>query len=107
MVIEHNNVFFCLVDTNKPDIAIVKYKFALRHLEVQIDRADPRILNLIVKDHKGEYIDLCMYLDEVQKVTSVKRLLEEQRKCSRNTEYILLVSYFDELLNNWNQEFNI
>jgi hypothetical protein len=107
MVIEQNYVLFCLVDPNKQDSATVKYKYALRHLEVQIDRADPRILNLIVKDNKNEYIDLCMYLDEIQKVGNIKRMLEEQRKCSRNTEFILLVSYFDELLNNWNLEFNI
>lgn len=107
MLIEQNHVLFCLIDTNKSDIAVVKHKYALRHLEVQVDRADPRILNLIVKDNKNEYIDLCMYLDEIAKVTSLKRMLEEQRKSSRNTEYILLVSYFDELLNNWNIEFNI
>lgn len=107
MLIEQNYVLFCLVDSNKQDTATVKYKYALRHLEVQIDRADPRILNLIVKDNKNEYLDLCMYLDEIGRVANIKRMLEEQRKSSRNTEFILLVSYFDELLNNWNLEFNI
>ena len=107
MLIEQNYVLFCLVDSTKLDTATVKHKFALRHLEVQIDRADPRILNLIVKDSKNEYIDLCMHLDEIGKVSGIKRMLEEQRKSSRNTEFILLVSYFDELLNNWNLEFNI
>lgn len=107
IVIEQNYILFCIIDQNKNDIAIVKYKYALRHLELQIDRADPRILNLIVKDSKNEYIDLCLYMDEVGTVTTLKRLLEEHRKSSRNTEYILLVSYFDEMLNKWSLEFNI
>ena len=107
MLIEKNYLLFCILDNYKTDTAIVKFKYALRHLEVQIDRADPRILNLIVKDNKNSYIDFCLYLDEIGQVTNLKRMLEEQRKSSRNTEFILLVSYFDELLNNWNLEFNI
>jgi hypothetical protein len=107
MLIEHNHILFCLVDNNKPDTAVVKYKYALRHLEVQFDRADPRILTLCLKDNKKEFLDLFMYLDEIGKVTSIKRMLEEQRKSTRNTEFIMLVSYFDELLNKWNLEFNI
>lgn len=107
MLIEHNYVLFCLVELNKIDTATVKYRFALRHIEVQIDRADPRILNLIVKDNKNAYLDLCLYLDEIGKVSNLKRILEEQRKSTRNTEYIILVSYFDQLLNNWDLESNI
>ena len=99
MLIEQNYVLFCIVETNKIDTATVKYRYALRHLEVQIDRADPRILNLIVKDNKNSYIDFCLYLDEINKVLNLKRMLEEQRKSSRNTEWNLI--YKTQLNNNY------
>jgi hypothetical protein len=79
---------------------LIKYKYALRHLEAQFDRSDPRMLNIIVK-HKNNYIDISMCFEDVNKTAGVKKSLEEQRKSSRNTEYLLLDSYFDDLISKW------
>ena len=106
MLIDQNYIMFCVPDPNKSSYAIIKNKFALRHLEVQIDRSDPRILNIIVKD-KNDFTDLALYLEDVTKASNLKTQLEEHRKSSKNTELILLISYFDELLNKFNFDFNI
>lgn len=100
LLIYQNHLYFALPELKDSSFAIIKYKFALRHLEAQVDRSDPRILNIIVKD-KNNYIDISMYYEDVNKTTSVKKSLEEQRKSSRNTEYLLLDSYFDDLISKW------
>ena len=81
-------------------MSIIKYKFALRHIEVQVDRSDPRLLNLIVVD-KGRYNEISLAFDDVKLTLNVKKNLEEQRKSARNTEYLLLDSYFDDLITKW------
>src|SRR5690606_16708987 len=96
MLIYQNHLYFSQIDINDNNFVNIKYKYALRHLEAQIDRSDPRILNLIVKD-KNSYIDISLSFEDVSMTTNVKRSLEENRKSSRNTEYLLLDSYFDEL----------
>lgn len=100
MVIYQNHLYFAQPDLKDQSFSIIKYKYALRHLEAQIDRSDPRVLNLIVKD-KNQYIDISLYFDDVTKTTAVKKSLEEHRKSSRNTEYLLLDSYFDDLISKW------
>ncbi len=100
LLIYQNHLYFAQSDVKEPQFALIKYKYALRHLEAQIDRSDPRILNLIVKD-KNNYLDLSLYFEDVNRTTSVKKSLEEQRKSFRNTEYLLLDSYFDDLISKW------
>lgn len=106
MCIDQNYLVFCTPDPLKTEFAIVKNKYALRHLEVQMDRSDPRILNTIVKE-KEDLIDLAIYFDDVNRATTIKKQLEEHLKNSKSTEFILLVSYFDELLNKFNLDYNI
>ena len=100
LLIYQNYLYFAQPDLKDPQFALIKYKYALRHLEAQFDRSDPRILNLIVKD-KNNYIDISLYFEDVNKTSSVKKSLEEQRKSSRNTEYLLLDSYFDDMISKW------
>jgi hypothetical protein len=100
MLIYQNNLHFAQIDINDNNFVNIKYKYALRHLEAQIDRSDPRILNLIVKE-KSSYIDLSLSFDDVSITTNVKRSLEENRKSSRNTEYLLLDTYFEDLISKW------
>jgi hypothetical protein len=106
MCIDQNYLVFCLPDSNRPEYAIVKNKYALRHIEVQIDRGDPRVLNLLVKE-KNTISEQSIYLDDINKANTLKKQLEEHKKNSKNTEFILLVSYFDELLNKFNLDYNI
>ena len=100
MVIYHNHVYFALPEIKDSSFSVIRYKFALRHIEAQLDRADPRILNLVVLD-KGQYIELSLYLEDVRKTMQIKKTIEEHRKSARNTEYLLLDSYFDDLISNW------
>jgi hypothetical protein len=100
MMIYQNHLHFAQLDINDNNFVSIKYKYALRHVEAQIDRSDPRILNLIVKDKSG-YIDLSLSFDDVSVTTNVKRSLEENRKSSRNTEYLLLDTYFEDLISKW------
>ena len=100
LLIYQNHMFFAQPDQKDPSFAQIKFKYALRHLEAQFDRSDPRVLNLIVKD-RNIYIDITLYFEDVNKTAAVKKSLEEQRKSSRNTEYLLLDSYFDDLISKW------
>ena len=56
---------------------------------------------------KEDLIDLAIYFDDVNRATTIKKQLEEHLKNSKSTEFILLVSYFDELLNKFNLDYNI
>jgi hypothetical protein len=100
MMIYQNHLYFAQPDLKDSSLSVVKYKYALRHLEAQIDRSDPRVLNLIVKD-KNSYMDIALTFEDVSKTTTVKKSLEENRKSSRNTEYLLLDSYFEDLISKW------
>jgi len=79
---------------------LIKYKYALRHIEAQFDRSDPRILNILAKDKNNTMVDLSVNFDDMGKTQNIKQNIEEIRKSARNTEYLLLDSYFDDLINN-------
>jgi hypothetical protein len=100
LLIYQNHIYFAKLDAENTNLVTIKFKYALRHLEAQIDRSDSRLLNLIVKD-KNSYIDLCVSFDDANITPTLKRSLEENRKSSRNTEFLLLDSYFDDLINKW------
>lgn len=100
MLVYQNNLYFGLPDNKDQLFTMIKYKYALRHLEAQIDRGDPRILNLIVYE-KGKYMEIALAFEDVTRTTAIKKNLEEHRKSARNTEYLLLDSYFDDLISKW------
>lgn len=50
LLIYHNYLLFCKPDDNDNQYCYLKHKHALRHVEVQIDRSNPRILYLAVKE---------------------------------------------------------
>ena len=50
LLIYQNHIYFAKLDIENTNLVTIKFKYALRHLEAQIDRSDSRILNLIVKD---------------------------------------------------------
>ena len=106
MCIDQNNLVFCTPDSEKCEYAVVKNRYSLRNIDVQIDRNDLKMLNLIVKE-KSNVIELSISLDDVSKANTLKKQLEDHRKNTKNTEFILLLSYFDELLNKFNLDYNI
>lgn len=96
-----NYLVFVQPDLKNADMVVIRFKYALRDLESQTDRSDPRILNLIAKDKNGAYTDLSLSFDDVNKLVSAKKSLEENRKTSRNMELMLMNSYFEALLNDF------
>ena len=49
-MIYHNYIILCQPSENDHNDVILKHKHPLRHVEVQIDRSNPRILCLAVKE---------------------------------------------------------
>lgn len=99
LIIFQNYIFFGQIDQKINGCLIIKCKYALRHIEGHFDRLDPRILNLVAKDKNGSYIDISVSFDDMGKSSNIKQSIEENRKSARNTEYLLLDSYFEELVN--------
>jgi hypothetical protein len=97
LIIYQNHLIFATTEANNPMHFLIKYKYALRHIEIQFDKSDPRVLNLIAKE-RNNYIDLSILFDEINKCSAMKKLIEENRKSSKNTEYLLFDSYFDSML---------
>ena len=106
MCIETNYLVFCAPDTLKTEFAIVNHKYPLRQLLVQIDKNDSKVLNIIAKE-KQYLNELVIYFDDSNRTTIIKKQLEEFQKNSVSNQFILLVSYFDELLNKFNLDHNI
>jgi len=98
MIIFQNQLCFASIDTNKNDVVTMKYKYPLRYVEAHFDRSDPRLLNIVAKDNNS-FVDLSVYFDEMGKTSNIKQIIEENRKSERNNEYLLLDSYFAELIN--------
>jgi len=97
LIIYQNYLIFAINECkDKLNLKII-YKYALRHIEVQLDKFDTKALNLIAKE-KNNYIDLSILFDDSSKSSVMKKLIEENRKSSKNTEYLLFDSYFDSLL---------
>lgn len=97
LIIYQNYLLFATNEYKSKLNIKIKFKYALRHIEVQFDKFDPRCLNLIAKE-KGAYVDLFIGFDEMNKSSIMKKILEENRKSSKNTEYLLFDSYFENLL---------
>lgn len=97
LILYQNYIIFANTETKDKTHLSIKYKYALRHIEVQFDKADPRLLNSIAKE-KNNYIDLSILFNEISKCSAMKKLIEENRKSAKNTEYLLFDSYFDSLL---------
>ncbi len=100
IVVNNNMLLFCQPGSENQYKVTLKYKHAIRNIELQIDRSNPRLICLVVKDQQ-KYKDYLIELHEVNKTTGMKTYLEETRKSVKNTEYILLDSYIDDLLNKW------
>jgi len=45
-------------------------------------------------------VDLSVNFDDMGKTQNIKQNIEEIRKSARNTDYLLLDSNFDDLINN-------
>lgn len=100
-----NYIYFCaIIMTSQSQIeeVVLKNKYSLRNIELQIDRSNPRQIYLVVKDLNNKYHDYLIELPDVTKAIEFKQFLEEARKTIVNTEYLMLDSYIDDLLNKWN-----
>lgn len=50
LCVVHNYLLLCQPDDKETQNVYIKYKHPLRHIEMQIDRSNPRILCLVVKE---------------------------------------------------------
>jgi len=99
LILYQNYLCFAQNDGKINGSVLIKYKYPLRHIEAQFDRSDPRILNILAKDKNYNMVDLSVNFDDMTKTQNIKQTIEENRKSARNTEYLLMDSYFDELIN--------
>jgi hypothetical protein len=99
MTIYQNHIYFTQLDSEKTNYAIIKFKYPIRHIETKIDRTDLKILHLIVKDSK-DYEEVILYFTDASISDSVHKIIEESRYAYKSTEYILLESYVEDLINN-------
>ena len=99
LILYQNYLCFAQTEAKKPGCVLIKYKYPLRHIEAQFDRSDPRILIILAKDKNNNMVDLSVNFDDMGKTQNIKQSIEQNRKSARNTEYLLLDSYFDDLIN--------
>lgn len=105
IIIYNNYCLLCLPDDK--DNVFIKYIHSLRNVEVQIDRSNPRTLILVANEvslfyfKKNSINDYYIECTDVSKAMTTKNYIEENRKSIRNTEYLLLDSYIEDLLNKW------
>jgi hypothetical protein len=99
LILHQNHLCFAHPDPKIFGSVLIKYKYPLRHIETQFDRSDPRILNILAKDKNNISVDLSVNFDDMGKTQNIKQTIEENKKSARNTEYLLLDSYFEDLIN--------
>lgn len=99
LILYQNYLCFAQTDPKSSGSVLIKYKYPLRHIEAQFDRSDPRILIILARDKNNNLVDLSVNFDDMGKTQNIKQSIEENRKSARNTEYLLLDSYFDDLIN--------
>ncbi len=99
LILFQNHLCFAQTNSKLHGSVTIKYKYPLRHVDAHFDRSDPRILIVIAKDKNGNVVDLSVCFDDMGKTSNIKQSIEENRKSTRNTEYLLLDSYFEDLIN--------
>ena len=97
MIFYQNYLYFGVYDPQDNDYATIKDKYALRHIEVTIDRQDPKSID-ITYSYEKVFIDLFVAFEDKEKALYIKKNIEDQRKSARVMEYLLLESYFDDLI---------
>jgi len=116
VLIYKHNLYISFPENTDLYRGIVKYKYSLRNLELQVDRSEPRSLNVFyVKEvidsiliiHKGMYIDIVLFFEDSKKTLEVKKKIEDNRIIAWNTEITLITKYFDSILKNWEEDRNL
>ena len=85
----------CISNNN---LATIKYKYQLRHLELFIDKVEKDKINIFYEKDKN-YIDIVLGFTNEKKALEIKNLIEESRIVAWNTENFLILNYLDELIN--------
>lgn len=104
---EHNTGFkdgtIALNEDNYLEVVIESINYhnniKVSSLEVQIDRSEPRIINIVYTDEEGEIKEILVsFKEDVAKTVQIKRLLEDQSNFLRNNEFRLVKGFFDKLV---------
>ena len=79
-----------------------KNKVKISNVEVQIDRSEPRIINIVYTDENGEIKEMLISFEEdVAKTVQIKRILEDSSNFARNNEFRTIKGYFDKLVSQY------
>lgn len=95
MVIMNNKIYFGLEAPN--DRIVIKSKYSLSQMELQVDRAEPRMLSLFCLSSKDKFIEKNCLFKDVDTTIRVKRSLEDHIKTAQYKESNLFVEYFTYL----------
>lgn len=79
-----------------------KNKVKISNVEVQIDRSEPRIINMVYTNENGEIKEMLISFEEdVAKTVQIKRLLEDSSNFARNNEFRTVKGLFDKLVSQY------
>jgi hypothetical protein len=93
----------CLNKDNILEIKIDELSFELKltmsNVEIQIDRSEPRIIQIVYIDNKGEFQIMFLSFDDnaVQTSVQINRLLEIKSYYARYRDFRIMMNYFERL----------
>ncbi|EAR83388.3 CLEC16A, putative (macronuclear) [Tetrahymena thermophila SB210] len=85
-------------ENNRNEVKVYKNE-RLKKVEAQIDRADPRKLELVIKNitynGKEKYDDFILIFENIDTCSQIKKILDENRKTSKQIEMTVLVKFLE------------
>ena len=94
--IDKNFLSFYIQESLKPEKITVKYRYPIRYVEAYIEKADPKTMNLRVKD-KNNFIYLVTMFEDNLTPPRLKEKIEMIKSSIRDDENIHLISYLENL----------
>lgn len=95
ILIINNKIYFG--QETQLNIIGIKSKYSLTQMELQVDRAEPRMLSLFCFSSKDKIIEKNCLFKDVETTIRVKRNLEEHIRLSQYKEDNLFIEYFNDL----------
>jgi hypothetical protein len=94
--IDRNNLSFCMQESSKPEKLTVKYRYAIKYVEAYIEKGDPKVMNLRVKD-KNDFIYLITIFEDYLTPPMLKEKIDINKSLIRDQEIKHLLSYLENL----------
>jgi len=94
--IDRNNLSFCIQEPSKPEKQTVKFRYATKFVEAYIEKGDPKLMNLRVKD-KNDFIYLITIFEDNLTPPMLKEKIDINKSLIRDEEINHLLSYLETL----------